>query len=388
MPIYNVELYVGKTISSICEQTYKNVEIILVDDGSTDDSGSICERYAEKDNRIKVIHKNNGGLVSARRMGVMTARGTYSMMVDGDDWIETTMVENLYKMALEHHVRIVSSGLYRDYNNDLEEYTDALEEGVYRKSRYNDVKDKIIFWGCETVYGIRPSVVAKLYNTQLLRDIYKNMSDEIENGEDWAVVYPLIFNTKEFYVSNKVFYHYVIRDDSITHSANSQYLLSMQKWYEHMLNNINDINDSVIKKQVDLGLVKLVLRGINYHMDLHKEVTIPSYVLPNDLPTGRYVLYGAGKVGTAYYSQLVNDEKRELVAWIDQKWSNHPDETKHVEFIKKCEFDYILIAITYEGIAESIKRKIMQAYGIDKDKIIWREPKGIMDTYVRWGNAE
>ena len=88
VPIFNVSAYVRKCIESIVNQTYQNLDIILVDDGSTDDSGVICDEYAEKDSRIRVIHKTNGGLVSARKAGINIAKGEYSLYVDGDDWIE------------------------------------------------------------------------------------------------------------------------------------------------------------------------------------------------------------------------------------------------------------------------------------------------------------
>lgn len=97
VPIYNVELYLEKCIESIINQTYKNLEIILVDDGSTDSCGKICDEYAKKDNRIKVIHKINGGLSDARNKGMEIAKGKYIGFVDGDDYVASDMYETLYK---------------------------------------------------------------------------------------------------------------------------------------------------------------------------------------------------------------------------------------------------------------------------------------------------
>ena len=86
IPIYNISKYVDRCISSVCDQTYANLEIILIDDGSTDNSGEICDRYAELDKRIQVIHKENGGLVSARKAGMRASTGSLIAYVDGDDW--------------------------------------------------------------------------------------------------------------------------------------------------------------------------------------------------------------------------------------------------------------------------------------------------------------
>ena len=95
IPIYNIEQYLSQCLDSIINQTYKNIQIILVDDGSTDSSGRICDEYADKDSRIIVIHKENGGLVSARKAGLREATGEYVVYVDGDDWIELNAIEHM-----------------------------------------------------------------------------------------------------------------------------------------------------------------------------------------------------------------------------------------------------------------------------------------------------
>ena len=107
VPIYNVALYLEKCINSIIHQTYKNIEIILVDDGATDGSGAICDEYKNKDNRIKVIHKNNGGPASARKAGARIASGKYIGFVDGDDWIESEMYEKLLAYVKRDNAQVV-----------------------------------------------------------------------------------------------------------------------------------------------------------------------------------------------------------------------------------------------------------------------------------------
>ena len=110
VPIYRVEKYVEQCIQSICNQTYRNLEIILVDDGSDDECPQICDRYAQRDERIKVIHKENGGLDSARKVGILAATGKYIGYVDGDDWIEPEMyeklLESIYKFDVEFLIRM------------------------------------------------------------------------------------------------------------------------------------------------------------------------------------------------------------------------------------------------------------------------------------------
>ena len=115
VPVYNIERYIEQCVLSICGQTYKNIEIILIDDGSTDGSGNICDNLAERDQRIKVIHKKHGGNATARRDGVNTAKGKYIGFVDGDDWIEPNMYESLYNFAVENDAQMVTSAGYREY---------------------------------------------------------------------------------------------------------------------------------------------------------------------------------------------------------------------------------------------------------------------------------
>lgn len=106
LPIYNVAQFLPRCIESVCSQTYDNLEIILVDDGSPDDCGDICDKYAEKDNRIVVVHKQNGGLSDARNKGAEIANGEYITFIDSDDYVTDTYVEYLYSLIEKYHTRM------------------------------------------------------------------------------------------------------------------------------------------------------------------------------------------------------------------------------------------------------------------------------------------
>ena len=144
VPIYNVESYLPRCLKSIINQTYRNLEIICVDDGSTDNSGVIAEEYAKRDKRIKVIHKENGGLVSARKAGVLNASGEYLTYVDSDDWIEQTMYEDLLFLAKKEDADIVTSGDIRDYGTYNVEEPEYVQPGVYRDEKILKLKSEMI----------------------------------------------------------------------------------------------------------------------------------------------------------------------------------------------------------------------------------------------------
>ena len=115
VPIHNVKEFMKKCIESIIKQSYTNLEIILVDDGSTDGSEKICDEYAVKDSRIKVIHKSNGGLVSARKAGIQVATGDYAAYVDGDDWLEEEAYEKLLDLVGTNLPDIIGYGMVEEY---------------------------------------------------------------------------------------------------------------------------------------------------------------------------------------------------------------------------------------------------------------------------------
>ena len=117
VPIYNAEKSIGKCIESILKQSLENIELILINDGSNDLSGSICDKYALKDNRIIVIHKNNEGVAATRMIGINIARGKYSIQVDSDDWIESSMLKDLYDKATKENADVVICDFISDYED-------------------------------------------------------------------------------------------------------------------------------------------------------------------------------------------------------------------------------------------------------------------------------
>ena len=129
VPVYKAEDVLIKCVESILTQTYKNLEVILVDDGSPDHSGAICDQYVKKDNRVKVIHKKNGGVSSARNCGLDVATGDYCTFVDSDDYIDPTMYENMMKKAKQFDCDVVMCDCVKEYGDRSEVYTHEIPSG-------------------------------------------------------------------------------------------------------------------------------------------------------------------------------------------------------------------------------------------------------------------
>ena len=140
IPIYQIDRYVGSCIESVMNQTYKNLEIILVDDGSEDRGAELCDLYAKKDSRIKVIHKKNGGLVSARKAGVKIATGEYVGYVDGDDWVDEKFYEIMVKSAIQYNSDLVVAGFSRDLFSTSTKISNEIPAGDYEGDRLDRLK--------------------------------------------------------------------------------------------------------------------------------------------------------------------------------------------------------------------------------------------------------
>lgn len=207
VPIYKVEKYLDKCIKSIINQTYKNLEIFLVDDGSPDRCGEMCNEYAKSDQRIKVIHKKNGGLSDARNAAINIAKGDYIMFVDSDDWIEINACETIIRIIEEHNSDIVCYGLR--YIHELG------GEDTYFKSSICGVISSSEAIGHIVNYsgGIGNYAWNKVYKNTLF---YRIRYPVGKVYEDSGTTYKLFHQAKKIYVTDKVLYNYLIRKGSIS----------------------------------------------------------------------------------------------------------------------------------------------------------------------------
>ncbi len=202
VPVYNVQLFLRECIDSLITQTYPNLEIILVDDGSTDASGEICDEYASKDERIIVVHKQNGGLSEARNIGIDKATGRYIGFVDSDDWISPDMYERLWKRITTGNHDIAVCGLIREYKNHSE-----IEKLV--ESRYN--RDAAIPLLLEGML-LHDHAVSKLYRSELFRITRYPVG---RYYEDVLTTYKTFLQANSIVVEPKALYHYRQRGGSL-----------------------------------------------------------------------------------------------------------------------------------------------------------------------------
>ena len=247
VPVYNVEKYLKKCVDSIINQTYKNLEIILVDDGSPDNCGAICDEYAAKDSRVKVIHKSNGGLSDARNAGMKVAAGDYFAFVDSDDWIEHKMFERLLNNSIKYNAEISVGGV-----KDLLEL-DTGEHKIFKTTYDGNIKNYVLsseeamkkyFYGSWAAWD-------KIYKRNVFDGIWYPVG---EINEDEAIVLQLLDRCKNVCYTNEVFYNYITRpkSNSITASAFNEKKLAWCKHckcnYEYIKNNHPSIISAAAKR--------------------------------------------------------------------------------------------------------------------------------------------
>ena len=258
VPVYNVKLYVKQCFDSLCKQTLQEIEVILIDDGSKDGSGSICDTYAKSDPRFRVIHQQNRGLSAARNVGLDMASGEYVMFVDSDDWVEPEFCELPYLKAKETGAELVV--FLRTWNamDKSEKLQPAFrEEGmVSKKTALTDqwMTTGVVVWN-------------KLYHRKLFDRI---RFPEGRLSEDTAVTHRLIHSADQVYALNKYLYHHrVSRPGSIMAEKNSQMRKDEQCFN---LKRVSDLcNWGYIGKEDEAGQALMYLSVMGRDAELSKE---------------------------------------------------------------------------------------------------------------------
>lgn len=219
IPVYNIEKYLSRCIDSILAQEYKNLEIIAVDDGSKDTSGKILDEYAVRDGRIKVIHKENGGVSTARLAGVKAATGDYIGFVDGDDYIEPDMFKRLVGNAIKFNADISHCGYVMDFPNRCDYYynTGRVVEQDTQKGLYDLLK--CVF--------VEPGLVNKIYKKSIVKSMVDSgvMDDTIKTNEDLLMNYYLFKRSEKSVFEDICPYHYIVRRGSAANSGVSVHKL-------------------------------------------------------------------------------------------------------------------------------------------------------------------
>ncbi len=221
IPCYNCEKTLERAIDSIRNQLFSLIQIVLIDDGSTDGTAEICEKYTREDSRVKVIHQCNKGLMRAWKNGVLEAEGEYIAFCDADDYIDNDYASKVSVIIDKERPDLITCGIKIDYSNGKKERAvNRLKSGVYsRQAIENDIYPKLFSNGGMQSELVLKSRWSKVYRKDVLLKIMPDLPDAIAIGEDWITVFAIMLNVDKLVCANDIIsYHYMRNTESMTGS--------------------------------------------------------------------------------------------------------------------------------------------------------------------------
>lgn len=386
VPVYNVKEYLDQCISSILAQTYPNIEVILVDDGSTDGSGEICKHYAGLDARVKLLSQKNCGLTMARKNGSRLVSGEYIAFVDADDYVDEDLYAKLASSA-ENFDLVISRWKREDGTNTRIAY-DQIEVGAYQtKTEIDFILDHLINvslpGGAITVQpGIAAFAWNKLYRTNIAMTVFEEIDETISFAEDRDFTYRYLLKCTSVLVSDICGYHYRVRAGSISRSADRgcKFIENACKLYnglEPVFRSHPRCDSLMAQLQMKLCASLVQAPGrMGFEKENQLEFKTPVFPFFNLLDNKYVALYGGGALGQSYRRQILQTKACFLEVWVDKNWAYRRREGWDIypaEDLKKETYDYIVVAAFGSEEAACITYELCEL-GISEEKILWREP--------------
>ena len=271
IPVYNVEQYIERCIRSVIVQTYKNLEIIVVDDGSTDNSGRICDKLAQEDNRIKVFHQSNGGVSAARNIGLREAHGEFIGFVDGDDFIDSDMYDYLYSLIKDNKADI-SFCRFRHFG-----YPDVFSDDDEEKGKFD------VIYGKEAIYNFvknKRHFKGYIWGAIYKKDITNFFNETVKIYEDEIFKINCFLNSKFVVLGKEIKYNYCYNNLSLIRSKNYKvYVENTQIEVKYILSILNQLAD---QKLISLYYRKIFKRFLKLFI-VNVKITPPHYSLCREL---------------------------------------------------------------------------------------------------------
>lgn len=276
VPVYNCEKYLDECVSSILNQTYKNIEIILVDDGSTDSSGSICDSFCDRYANIKVIHMENKGVSSARNAGIEASAGEWITFVDSDDYVDPNMCEYAYQSAAASGCDVVMWNITKHESDAVYDLKPIKEEKrKFSKEEYDKLYQMVLTG--KTPTGDTPISVRGPYCKLIKKEIAQQcrFPQSLSFSEDWCFMLQILEHSKTLFYINENFYHYIVRKNSLCNHFDYDYYKKIYKF----INWINDYitklhsSDKNIMEYIRLMNTNYLIRMIDYYMFLVRDIS-------------------------------------------------------------------------------------------------------------------
>lgn len=373
VPLYNQEKYIKHCIESIMYQSYKNIDILIVDDGSTDNSYEICKKLAEQDKRIYIIQQENKGLSGARKTGIEYASTDYVTFVDADDFIMLDAYA-FAEEAMEKDIDMIFFEISRYFDDDnIKREFHILQEGYYDRNRIKQqVYPRLIWDFSRNTPGIECSQCVRLVKRVLAIQAYERLNKSFYYGDDVAITYPLHTIINDMQVINQSFYMHRQRKNGVApYIKGLAFLDETYSLYKYLYGFFKPyFNQAEFEKQIEyIYIYSVNLRKIKYN-DYHLE---RQFLFPFDkIERGKsIILYGAGMVGKSYYAQITQLNYCRNILWVDKNAAMMADDRiNDIMCINNGVYDYVLIAIENKNICMEVCEELV-GMGIEREKIIY-----------------
>ena len=373
VPVYNAERYLGKCIQSVLKQTYTMWELVLIDDGSTDNSYKICKLYSEKDNRIKCVHLDNRGRVHARKVGMRNSKGSLITFLDSDDWLEHSALENMYIELNGKSVDCVIAGYIETSDSGEKIIMNEMPKGVYSNNTLStSFFPLMLCYGDFFEVGIQPFLWNELYRREIIEQSIMESDERIVVGEDVICVFSALLQTKSVLVLDKAFYHYYLHMDSTmrTYRVLEKEVENVKLQYVSLKNIFEaSIHADCLMPQLKRYILHhLMVRALPFVIQDKK------CGLLKDIPiTSSIIIYGAGGFGSAVYQYVLQKNQYKISAWCDRdyiKYQNMKYPVISVEAALQQDFDYIFVSVMSKKTVDKIKESLL-CRGVGQAKIVW-----------------
>lgn len=364
---YNVENYIEECVDSILKQTYSNIEVIIVDDGSMDETGRKCDIYLQRDRRVKVIHQENQGVVVARKTGINHSLGKYLIFIDGDDWVDKELCEQYARILEESGAEIVLSGLLKDYVNSSSRVKNNLPSGYYDEEKIiKEIYPKMMYTGNFYEKGLESYICGRAVKREILEAVMDSIENKMSFGEGGVWLFSCMFKVKSAIITDDMFYHYRMRSDSM--SIQDETSDKILRVYENLLRNIKKEKKNVEQFiwQLDYMAVYLFIWKKPDVFDIDGN---SFYFLSKLKKEDKIVLYGAWRFGQIMKSYIEKNGLCDIALWVDKNADEYREKGWNVERpekIAEIEYDYIVLATGVYSVMQSMRMTLKQM-GVTKN---------------------
>ncbi len=371
IPVYNAEKTVAKCLNSVLNQTYSNIEIIVVNDGSIDNSQSILELIIKTDKRLIVLTQDNLGVVEARQKGLNIAKGKYVCFVDADDYIELDMISQMVSAIKDSDM--VSCGVFEHaFDGNIYQCIDDYKDIYYNGEKINNLISRMIYdFETGLLHPLSPWIFNKLFIRSIIMQVYESTKGLVF-AEDSLLLYLYILKSSSVRFIKTCLYHYINYPNSCSHRINPNSLIEVNNTYSRMISIFPKDNNLLIQ-QAQAWFENNCLRALYGRMGLDDRVVHKNYFPKlSFLHNKKLVIFGAGMAG----KRLVRTCERiglEVSHWVDNQYEKYSKEIHNIEspqVIYGNNNVVVLIAVDNKNFAEEIKMMLLKN-GILEENIHW-----------------